>query len=628
MASDTDVSELLLRWRDLKSRDVHASPEALCGDRPELLAELRRRIEAIEAMEQRLGVGAPADVDPVDSDVTIHESRQPERDGIGLEQVRIPGHEILGVIDRGGMGIVYKARQVKLKRLVAVKMIRSETHARPQHLARFRVEAEAVAHLQHPHIVQIYEVGDVDDKPFFSMEFVEGGSLARKIAGQPMPPVQAAEIVATLAEAIHFAHQRGVIHRDLKPANILLTTEGKPKISDFGLAKLLNREMGLSHQGAQTQSGVIMGTPSYMAPEQAEGKTKEIGPLADIYALGTILYEMLTGKPPFAGDTPLDTLLRVVSREPVPPSREQPKVPRDLETICLKCLEKSPQRRYATALTLAEDLRNFLGGQPINARSMSPIQKGVKWARHRREWLALAVVVGVIGLALLDRLLSWQRDRDAAHDIAVRLAPRAWEILHKNCYACHGQGGVFEGKLDVLDHALLIERTRKLVVPGDIKGSRLIHRIEDNSMPPEEEEEFPRMSSEEIEELKKWVLGGAPPFPPPDADALQPAKPAPELARDVKEIFREKCRDCHQFGIAKNGIKILNYDLLVAKRKVVVPFAPEQSPLYQSLFSKDPKKVMPPPDQLQLSDEEVDMIRRWIAEGAPAFPAIRKPRPN
>lgn len=629
MASDTNVSELLLRWRELRQQKRVASPEELCANKPELLDELKRRIQAVEAMELRFGMGRDGsshDAPPEDGATAI-DTNPPEPLGSAPDWVQIPGHEVLGIIDRGGMGIVYKARQVRLKRLVAVKMIRSETHAKPQHLARFKVEAEAVAHLQHPNIVQIYEVGEVDEHPYFAMEFVEGGSLARKIGGRPLPPLEAAELVATLAEAIHFAHQRGVIHRDLKPANILLTSEGTPKISDFGLAKLLNREMGLSHPGAQTQSGVILGTPSYMAPEQAEGRTKEIGPLADIYALGAILYEMLTGKPPFAGDTPLETLLRVVSRDPVPPSREQPKVPRDLETICLKCLEKTPQRRYATAAVLADDLRCFLNGLPITARTISPFRRGLKLMKRRPEWTALAAVLFIATVAVIDRTWIWYRAQEETRATAVRLAPSAAAILHKYCYACHGQNpAVIEGDLDVLNRRLLVDPARKLVVPGDVTGSRLIHRIEDSSMPPEEEEEFPRMASAEIEILKKWVLGGAPAFPEPVSESLEPPQPAPKLALEVKDIFREKCHECHRLGVAKNGIKILNYDLLVEKRKVIVPGDPDQSPLYQLFFSTDKKKVMPPPDQLQLTTEEIDTIRRWIAEGAPAFPATRKER--
>src|SRR5262245_34895901 len=281
------------------------------------------------------------------------------------DRLLVAGYEILEVLGRGGMGIVYQARQVKLKRLVALKMILSGGHAGPAELARFRTEAEAVARLQHPNIVQIYEVGEQDGRPFFSLEYVDGGSLAQKLGGTPIPPRAAAQLVETLARAVQSAHDRGIVHRDLKPSNILLTVDraqwavsGKeksaelsqvtdhwppttvPKIADFGLAKQLDEDSG------QTRTGAVMGTPSYMAPEQAAGRLKEIGPVTDVYALGAILYETLTGRPPFRAASTVETLEQVRFQEPVPPSRLQPRLPRDLETICLKCLEKDPRQRY------------------------------------------------------------------------------------------------------------------------------------------------------------------------------------------------------------------------------------------------------------------------------------------
>jgi tRNA A-37 threonylcarbamoyl transferase component Bud32 len=269
----------------------------------------------------------------------------------------IPGHEVLCELRKGGQGVVYKARHVALKRLVAVKMIRADELAGADDRARFRADAEALAGLQHPNIVQIHEVGEHEGHPYFSLEFMHGGSLDKKLKGTPQPFREAAQLVETLARAMHAVHQRNIVHRDLKPANVLLTTDGTPKITDFGLAKRLDVEVG------RTQEGVIMGTPPYMAPEQAAGKVKQITPLADVYALGAILYEVLTGRPPFRAATNLDTLLQVLNDEPVPPRRLQPKVPRDLETICLKCLEKLPEKRYATAEALASDLRCFVDGR-------------------------------------------------------------------------------------------------------------------------------------------------------------------------------------------------------------------------------------------------------------------------
>ena len=310
----------------------------------------------------------------------------------GTDLPVVPGYEILGVLGRGGMGVVYKARHRHLQRLVALKMILAGGHAGPHELARFRIEAEAVARLQHPHIVQIYEVGEQQELPYCVLEFVEGGSLAQKLAGTPQPPRQAAELVATLAGAVHAGHERGVVHRDLKPDNVLLTADGTPKIADFGLAKKLDGGAG------QTASGAVMGTPSYMAPEQARGRGKEVGPAADVYALGAILYEALTGRPPFKGATPMDTVLQVINNEPVPPRRFQPAVPAELETICLKCLSKEPAHRYASAAALADDLKRFLNGEPIRARPSRRWEQTVKWAKRKP---ATAALIGVSTLALL-----------------------------------------------------------------------------------------------------------------------------------------------------------------------------------------------------------------------------------
>ena len=270
----------------------------------------------------------------------------------------VPGYEVLGELGRGGMGVVYKARQQALDRIVALKMILAGAHAGPEELARFRSEAEAVARLQHPNIVQIYEVGEHDGRPFFSLEFVEGGSLDRKLAGTPQPPREAAALVETLARAIHAAHQRGVVHRDLKPANVLLTADGTPKITDFGLAKRLGRRPG------QTQTGAVMGTPSYMAPEQAAGKTQ--GGRAGRGRLRAGRDPLRAADRPAAvpgGDTRWTRCTRCCTRSRSPPRQLQPKTPRDLETICLKCLQKEPAPRYATRRALADDLRRFLDGR-------------------------------------------------------------------------------------------------------------------------------------------------------------------------------------------------------------------------------------------------------------------------
>ncbi len=273
-------------------------------------------------------------------------------------------------------------------------MILHGEHASGSDLVRFRVEAEAIARLQHPNIVQVYEINEFKGLPFFSLEFVEGGTLSRKIDGTPQPIAQAAAMVETLARAMAFAHERGIIHRDLKPANVLLTADGTPKIVDFGLAKKLDEA------SEQTHSGAILGTPSYMAPEQADGRTREIGPATDIYALGVILYEMLVGRSPFRAEKPMDTIAMVLQEEPMPPHLLNPRVPRDLETICLKCLQKEMSKRYATATDLADDLRCFREGSPIAARPVTRTERALKWVRRR------PAVAAVYGLLLLVTLLG------------------------------------------------------------------------------------------------------------------------------------------------------------------------------------------------------------------------------
>jgi serine/threonine protein kinase len=286
--------------------------------------------------------------------------------------VSVPGYEILEVLGRGGMGVVYKARQVSLNRLVALKMILTAAHAGPEYMARFQLEAQAIAHLQHPNIVQIYECGEHQGLPYFSLELVDGGSLARRVKGGPQPPQEAARCVEAIARAADYAHKKGIIHRDLKPTNVLLTRDGIPKITDFGLAKRVDVEVHA------TRSGEVMGTPQYMAPEQARGSTRDIGPATDVYALGAILYELLTGRPPFKAASAMELMMQHMSEEPVPPRRLLPLLPRDLETICLKCLVKQPTRRYATAEALADDLGRFLAKEPISARPIT------LWQRFKR----------------------------------------------------------------------------------------------------------------------------------------------------------------------------------------------------------------------------------------------------
>jgi WD40 repeat protein/serine/threonine protein kinase len=348
----------------------------------------------------------------------------------------VPGYEILDEVGRGGMGVVYRAREMALKRLVALKIILSGAHASAKERQRFRAEAEAVARLQHPNIVQIYQVGEHLGLPYLALEFCGGGTLASKLRGRRLEPRQAATLVQTLAQAMHAAHERNVIHRDLKPDNILISHIGSDantywpvspnstqipgpgllRITDFGLAKILD-------ESRLTSSGAVLGTPSYMAPEQARGGSEQIGPATDIYALGVLLYEMLTGRPPFHAPTGIDTLMQVIGQEPAPPRKLFAHIPRDLELICLKCLHKDPAGRYASAADLAEDLRRFLGGETVHARPESWLDQTRRLlGPHKSRGIIVALLVTIIGLLLLVRHHAREADRltDEVNKLAVR----------------------------------------------------------------------------------------------------------------------------------------------------------------------------------------------------------------
>jgi hypothetical protein len=418
MAGNTEVFGLLEEMLDSGK-----TPEEVCRDCPDLLMEVQQRWQEFQLIDAQVrtllpGLGTHTDVGATAPPA----ARLPQ----------IPGYEVEAVLGLGGMGVVYKARHLALKRTVALKML-AASHVRPADRARFRAEAEAVARLQHPNIVQIHEVGEADGRPFFALEYVAGGSLAERLAGQLLPPRDAARLVAALAEAMHLAHSRNLVHRDLKPANVLLagaadTPVGQcqPKVTDFGLVRQLDTDSG------QTFDGVVMGTPSYMAPEQAEGRARSAGPAADVYALGAILYECLTGRPPFRAASARETVCQVLSEEPLPPSRLNPRVPRDLETVCLKCLQKEPERRYASAAALAEDLRRYLLGQVVEARPVGPLERAGKWMR-RNKWVAglsSAAVLALLAGTVVSLLFAFEarRQEGLATDRAGELERQAIEL--------------------------------------------------------------------------------------------------------------------------------------------------------------------------------------------------------
>jgi serine/threonine-protein kinase len=334
----------------------------------------------------------------------------------------VAGYELLDELGRGTTGVVYKARQKALNRLVALKMILAGGHASAEQLTRFETEARAVASLKHPNIVQIYDLGESDGLPFLSLEFVDGSPLDVEINGIPQPPSNAVALIERLARGVEAAHFKGIVHRDLKPANVLLSGDGTPKITDFGLAK------ELESKSSQTRSGSQIGTPSYMAPEQA--LCEIYGPSVDIYALGAILYEMLVGRPPFLGASPYETTLLVVNEEPVRPSLLVSKVPADVETICLKCLQKAPERRYESAAALADDCRRYLAGEPIVARPISPVERLWRWCRRNPRTAGLAAaVVGLLGVVAVGSTTAAVVIENSRKDaVALRQAADAAKI--------------------------------------------------------------------------------------------------------------------------------------------------------------------------------------------------------
>ncbi|OAI42237.1 hypothetical protein AYO40_01895 [Planctomycetaceae bacterium SCGC AG-212-D15] len=471
-----------------------------CGD---CQAQLERLTDSTEISSVRLRAAPPL---PESSVAFLERLKQADSASLGggrggrrgvdaaeLKPPEIEGYHIHEILGRGGMGVVYRAEQIGLNRTVALKMILAGPHASPRDHARFRQEAEAAARLHHPNIVQVFDVGESEGRPYFALEYVAGGSLAKHLRGDPQAVRPTVWLVEQLAEAVDYAHRHGVVHRDLKPANILIADFGAadsrtgdaglalsdsqlqaafrntaiPKITDFGLAKRLGEKEG------GTLTGEVLGTPSYMAPEQASGKGQGVGRAADVYALGAILYEMLTGRPPFKGAAPIDTVIQVLHEEPVRPTSLRPDLPRDLETICLKCLEKEPRKRYARASDLADDLHRFRQGKPILARPVGVLERGVKWARRRP--LSAALVGGIILVTTLGFAgVVWQwHEATLARDVALQ------EKRQKELQTLVAENALREAEAARGKEADARERARASLYFSRIARSQLQWRVND-----------------------------------------------------------------------------------------------------------------------------------------------------
>jgi WD40 repeat protein/tRNA A-37 threonylcarbamoyl transferase component Bud32 len=491
MSADDTMINLLMQAEEWQEQGRRFDVETLCPNRPDLWPTLRHLLAGLGQVDQALHVK--------DSQEGITGIRAPRTLPHGASPpTTFPGYEIVGEIGRGGMGVVYKARQAGLNRDVALKVVLAGSHAGPNERARFRREAEAVARLSHPNIVQVHEVGEHDGVPFLCLEYVHGPSLAAWAGGRPQPPRHAAALVQTLARAVHAAHAQGIIHRDLTPGNVLLQIADSrlaiadcsdksaianlesaiPKITDFGLAKLLDADPKGASRAYQTKSGAILGTAPYLPPEQASTRAGEVGPLSDVYSLGAVLYELLTGRPPFLGATTLDTLTQVLSAEPVPPRRLQPKVPRDLETICLKCLEKQPVHRYGNAQALADDLARFGRREPIRARPVGAAGRAVRWARRRPATAALLVVSVLATLALVGALVNYFNGRKlvAAYQ-AEATAHQQAEDARQDAETHRQEAEAAEARAEQARAAEAAARRREQVASARAEALHDVHRI-------------------------------------------------------------------------------------------------------------------------------------------------------
>ena len=405
------LHSLIAEILEAENRGESVDRDAMLNEYPELADSLRdfftdhdRMKDAADQEDPTLppdgsGIDAPtippnqdeATMPPrlAGEDPTLPPTQPASTDGpVVGDQVRYFGdYELLEEIARGGMGVVFKARQINLNRIVALKMILSGELAGKEEVQRFKSEAESAARLDHPGIVPIFEIGEISGQHYFSMGFVEGESLADRLSDGPLPPREAAELMVKISQAVAYAHDKGVIHRDLKPANVLIDKDGMPRVTDFGLAKKVEGDSEL------TRTGQIIGTPAYMPPEQASGRLDEVGPLADVYSLGAMLYALLTGRPPFQAASPLDTLMQIIEREPLQPRSLNPAIDFDLETICLKAMRKESRDRYLSTNELTADLKRFLAGEPIQARPVGVYERLMKWsAREPLAWALLVMI--------------------------------------------------------------------------------------------------------------------------------------------------------------------------------------------------------------------------------------------
>ena len=482
--------------------------------RPEDVSELTTDMPAIdvsqEAMETHIPDSATLSLaGQLDADATkafVREGGNASVHTRGLPTA-IKGYEFIRELGRGGMGVVYLARQVQLKRLVALKVIRGVEGATAEDFERFAMEAEAVAALQHPHIVQIFEIGEHEGGPFCALEYVDGGSLSSEMKQREFSPMESAEILETLARAVHYAHQKSIIHRDLKPANVLLSADGTPKVSDFGLAKRLNIE-----DSGLTRTGIAIGTPAYMAPEQARGDTQRMGPAVDIYALGVILYELLARRLPFIGTSVIDTMQQVLNVDPQPPSSFGRPIPRDLETVCLKCLAKDPAVRYSSALALAQDLERYRSGEPILARRETLMQKA--WRKVRKQ-AAILVTAAVAIFAIVAAVYAFR-----ASSFAQRVAQTERQLVQGL-----DQPDWTTDQLDQLN-GLASQLISYDAVRGELAHEKLFQRVADQV---QNVLQRPRVTAELLPSLQSKI------------DWL--ASYRPELAKELQREVKQRVSD-------------------------------------------------------------------------------------